>query len=612
MPLSRIAVGSCAALFALLLVAAFLHGGGGESFHILGTQVTPTVEMAGLPAPDFAAGRSEAADLDRLAGTGLVLVLLSSVTVLATLLGVIAAENLSLQGRLAIEVMLGAPPGWLVGAAARRWIRRLGVAAVLGALLCVGAVAAMAARAPSGTVFATPATWPFAAVVAVVVAVVLAIAALPVVALYRRGRPLSQEAESQHSTDPRPRQFGRVLLITLQLCIAVATLASAGLLVLAGESRPDAAPPAGPDTGSSIVGLVSPVGDSARDPARRAALFASALASLRDAPGTVAESLATPGAWIGRGPEVLALNECGGCSTGGMPHPVHSALVKHHAVMPGFFAERGLPLVDGGGFGTGAELAAVFGAENVAGEVVINEAYSRAHFQDPPAVGKRVAIGGLEGSWYVVVGVVRDASGSGLGASSSRYAVYYSAMQHPPERIELVASAAAPGSDLEDSLRVVREALAAVHGTELALGGFKSTEDELERVYGTAGWLGGGARGAGLLAAVAALAGMVGALRAHVRSRHREMGIRSALGADPSALHRMVLREALRIGAVGVGLGLWVAMLIAGALGPPGVPIFNPALFLLVALVFVAAAVVAALPGARLAASSDPRALMDG
>ena len=51
MPLSRIAVGSCAALFALLLVAAFLHGGGGESFHILGTQVTPTVEMAGLPAP---------------------------------------------------------------------------------------------------------------------------------------------------------------------------------------------------------------------------------------------------------------------------------------------------------------------------------------------------------------------------------------------------------------------------------------------------------------------------------------------------------------------------------------------------------------------------------
>lgn len=636
MPLYRTAIGSCAALVALLLAAAFLHGGPGDASHVIGTEATPTVELAGLPAAEWPAGRSELADLDRLAGTALLLLLLSSVTVLATVVGVIAAESLSLQGRRAIEVMLGAPPARLIGAAARLWVRRIGLAVALGALLCAAAVAFMGFGAPAGTFFARPAAWPFAAVVVLVAALALAIAVLPVAALYRRRWPLSRRAESRHSTDPRPRQFGRVVLITVQLCITVAILAGSGLLVVAGGGG--ARQGEGPGARNSVVGLLSPVGDSARDPVRRAALFESALAALSDAPGLAAESLATPGAWIGRGPEALVLNECGACSTGGMPHPVHATRVRIHAVMPGFFAERGLPFVAGRGLGTaggaaaGGEMAdpatAAAGADaatsarerngaavaaHAAGEVVINESYARAHFQDPPALGKAVQMGGLGAPWYEVVGVVRDASGGGLGASGSRYAVYYSAVQHPPARIELVAAVpAASGRGVEDSLRIVREALAEMPVQELALAGFKSAGHETERIYGTAGWLGGGARLAGLAAAAVALSGMVGALRAHVRSRQREMGIRSALGAEPRELRGMVLREAFRIGAVGVGSGLWATTLIVGVAGPPGVRIFSAPLFLVVAVVFVSAAVLAALPGARVAASADPRSVMDG
>ncbi len=605
MPLYRTAIGSCAALVALLLAAAFLYGGGGDSFHVIGTEVTPTVELAGLPGADRPAGRAEVADLDRLAGTALALLLLSSVTVLTTVLGVIAAENLSLQGRRVIEVMLGAPPSWLVGAAARRWVRRVGIAVVLGALLCGVAVVLMALGAPPGTFLAHPSAWPFAVVVVLVAALVLGIAVLPVMALYRRGRALAQEAESQHSTDPRPRQFGRVVLVTLQLCITVSILAGSGLLVAAGAAQPGIDTPDGAGQGAarSVVGLLSPVGDSARDPLRRAALFESALAALGDAPGLAAESLGTPGSWIGRGPELMALNECGACSIGGMPVPVQSARVKHHAVMPGFFAERGLSFAAGGGFTPDAAV----------GEVVINEAYARAHFRDPPVVGRGVLIGGPGAAWHEVVGVVRDSSGRGLGASGSRYAVYYSALQHPPAQIELVAGVSAPpDAGVEDSLEIVRTVLAELPVPELVVAGFKPASDELERVYGTAGWLGSGSRVAGVAAAVVALAGMVGALRAHVRSRQREMGIRSALGADPRALRRMVLREAFRIGAVGVGMGLWLTMLIVGAVGPPGVGIFSAPLFLAIAAVFVLAAVLAALPGARVAASSEPRSVMDG
>ena len=53
MALHRTAIMSCAALIALALAAALLlRGGGGDGpFHVIETAATPTVEVAGLPAP---------------------------------------------------------------------------------------------------------------------------------------------------------------------------------------------------------------------------------------------------------------------------------------------------------------------------------------------------------------------------------------------------------------------------------------------------------------------------------------------------------------------------------------------------------------------------------
>ena len=618
-PLHRTAIGSCAALVALVLAGTLLLRGEGEGpFHSVETTVTPTVEVAGLPVPDAPAGTSELADLDRLAGTTLVLVLMAAVTALVSLLGVVASENLSLEGRRLVEVMLGAPPRWLVGGAAKLWGRRVLVAVLLGSALAVLAATLIGRFTPPGVTLARPAAWAGVAGLGFVAGLVALCALLPVRSLYRPGRPLLREAESQHLTDPRPRQFNRVLLITLQLSVAVAILAGSGLFLLSGNETGSAGVDgAGAGGDHAVVGLLSPAGEAAGDPGARAALYESALSAVRAAPELVAETLATPGAWIGRGPEGLAVNECGRCSTGGMPHPIHAAQVKHHAVMPGFFAQRGLRFVDGRGFG--ADVLEEQGVINevvinevVINEVVINQAYARAHFLDPPVIGKNVALGGLAGDWHVVVGVVSDVAAGGLGASGSPYSVYYSAFAHPPAEIELVAALAAPPTDDEDSLRVVRESLAMIPGGELMLTALKPAADELRRVYGTAPWLGSGSRVAGILAAVVAVLGMVGALRVHVRSRMQEMGIRAAVGAEPVALKRMILREAFRIGAVGTGFGLWGAILVVGILSPPSVDVFNAPLFLAVALLFLGAAVAAALPGARLAATAEPRSVISG
>ena len=454
---------------------------------------------------------------------------------------------------------------------------------------------------------------------------------VPVVNLHRSGRPLLQRAENLQLTDPRPRQFNRVLRMTLQLTIAVTVITSSPLLVYSDRRGQVGAGPGvtarglqGETHAETVIGLVSPADPDRGEPAGRAALYASALEAVRSVPELVAESLATPGAWLDLGAEGMAQNECGRCSNGGLPEPIRVTRVKRHAVMPGFFAARGLRFVAGRGFresgalragaseGAGAGAAGVVAA--VLGEVVINQAYARAHFRDPPVVGKTVALNGPDEDWHVVVGVVADVPTAGLGASGSPYSVYYSALEHPPGEMELVVSAASRsgGAGTEDAERIVSRALASIPGDPVLLSNVRSAGDELGRVFGTAGWFGGGGRMAGVLAALVAVLGMVGALRVHVGARLREMGIRAALGAGPARLRRRIVGEALRIGATGTGMGLWGAMLVVGVFGPPGVEPFSAPVFLVVAALFLAAAVWTVLPAARLAATADPRSVMEG
>jgi putative ABC transport system permease protein len=62
------------------------------------------------------------------------------------------------------------------------------------------------------------------------------------------------------------------------------------------------------------------------------------------------------------------------------------------------------------------------------------------------------------------------------------------------------------------------------------------------------------------LAMILAAVGLYGVLSYSVSQRHRELGIRAALGAGRADLVRLVLREGLTVTLVGVALGLVAAM----------------------------------------------------
>ena len=629
----RSVIGCGAAVVALVLAAGLLVGGGdlpagllvvggdlpvggddlpvggGRSFHSVRAEVTPTVELPGLPLAQVSAGDVELRDLDSLAATTLILVAMAVVTALVSLLGVMASESLALEGRRVVRVMLGAPPRAMVRRTVRRWSWRMSWAALAGGGLAVAAALAMRELAPPGISFQRPSLAAAAAGLAAVAAITVLCAVVPVVNLHRSGRPLLQRAENLQLTDPRPRQFNRVLRMTLQLTIAVTVITSSALLVYSDRRGQVGAGPgvtAREPQGETMIGLVSPADPDRGETAGRAAVYASALEAVRAVPELVAESLATPGAWLDLGAEGMAQNECGRCSNGGLPEPIRVTRVKRHAVMPGFFGARGLRFVAGSGFRDSDAMAP--------GEVVINQAYARAHFRDPPVLGRMLALNGPEEDWHVVVGVVADVPSAGLGASGSPYSVYYSALEHPPEKMELVVSAASGLGDAgtEDAERIVSRAFASIPGDPVLLSGFRSAGDERGRVFGTARWFGSGGRMAGVLAALVAVFGMVGALRVHVGARMREMGIRAALGAGPARLRRRIAGEALRIGATGTGMGLWGAMLVVGVFGPPGVEPFSVLVFLVVAALFLVAAVWTVLPAARLAATADPRSVMEG
>jgi ABC-type antimicrobial peptide transport system permease subunit len=115
------------------------------------------------------------------------------------------------------------------------------------------------------------------------------------------------------------------------------------------------------------------------------------------------------------------------------------------------------------------------------------------------------------------------------------------------------------------------------------------------------------------LTAVAVTAiGLFSLLTAAVGQRRREFGIRTALGASRSAIHGLVLREALVIAALGLGLGAavgWIAVRSFSALHY-GVSASDPLSWTVVFVAIALATLAAAWRPARRAASVDPIRLL--
>jgi len=115
---------------------------------------------------------------------------------------------------------------------------------------------------------------------------------------------------------------------------------------------------------------------------------------------------------------------------------------------------------------------------------------------------------------------------------------------------------------------------------------------------------------------VLTMAGLFGVLSALVLRRSREIGIRKAMGADDSAIRRMILRDGARPVAAGTLMGLFLGVLVGFLLRatiPAAVQPFPLVAALIVALTVVPATLAACYFPARRAMRMDPNVtLKDG
>ena len=112
-----------------------------------------------------------------------------------------------------------------------------------------------------------------------------------------------------------------------------------------------------------------------------------------------------------------------------------------------------------------------------------------------------------------------------------------------------------------------------------------------------------------LLALTLAVAGVYGVMAYSVAARTREIGVRVALGAQPSNVFAMVVRQGLGACVAGLAIGMVGALALGGVLRRLlyGVSPTDAPTFLAVSAVLLAATLVACLVPARRAVRIDPQ-----
>src|SRR5580692_9958957 len=264
------------------------------------------------------------------------------------------------------------------------------------------------------------------------------------------------------------------------------------------------------------------------------------------------------------------------------------------SVSPGYLQTLGIPLKEGRNFtDTDAPKSELV--------VMINEAMKRQFWPNEDPVGKRVS-GDNGEHWATIIGVVGDVREFGLNHAPSPEFFLPESQGANPSAL-LIKTAAEPGSIARQITRAVHEVdpqAAVTHAMTLEQARYESMASP--RVTTTL---------LGLFAALALLiaaSGIGGIMALTVSQRVREIGIRIALGAQPSGILKMILGHGLLLASIGLAIGVAGALSLKGLVKSLlfGVAPADPVTFAVVGMVLGGVALLASYVPARRAASIDP------
>ncbi|MEY2538377.1 MAG: hypothetical protein QOG67_2117 [Verrucomicrobiota bacterium] len=263
-----------------------------------------------------------------------------------------------------------------------------------------------------------------------------------------------------------------------------------------------------------------------------------------------------------------------------------------------YFRAIGTPLLKGRFF-TAADNA---DAPHV---IIVNQALAKKWWPGGDAVGKRIVMGGMSADpkWINVVGIVADIRHAGLDAEP-KPEMYIPFAQNPYKTMILAVRSARDPRALISAVRAQIQGIDP--GQPVAnIRTFESVlSDSLAPRRLSVVLLGVFAGVAVLLATV----GIYGVMSFLVVQRTHEIGVRMALGAQRADVMRLVIGRALKLTALGTGIGLVMALVSTRALQALlySVSAFDLSTFLFVTFVLGAVAMAASYLPAQRATRADP------
>jgi putative ABC transport system permease protein len=244
---------------------------------------------------------------------------------------------------------------------------------------------------------------------------------------------------------------------------------------------------------------------------------------------------------------------------------------------------------------------------------LISEDFARELAAEPAgAIGKRIKTYAATDAWREVVGVVQRVHEAGLYEEAPSFVywpalvaqMYGSPVLGTQFAAFVIRSERAGAASL---MSEVRQAVWSVNGSVPITAERTMQElyaNSLARTSFTLVLL----AIAGGMALLLGIIGIYGVIAYVVSQRTREIGIRSALGAEPQQLKRMFLLHGLKLSGAGVVIGLVVAAALGRSMSSLlfGIEPLDPAAYLTAIGVILAAASLATYLPARRAATIEP------
>ncbi len=405
------------------------------------------------------------------------------------------------------------------------------------------------------------------------------------------------------SSVSRERSTTRNTLVVVQVALALVLVVSAALMIRTFQALSDVEPGFSEPATIQTVKTWIPTA-LFHDPAGYTRMQHEMIDKIAALPGVTAVGFsdAVPIEWPGMST---------GIAVDGQTPAAEQAQKHVKFVSPGYFAAMGTRMIAGRDV-TWSDLDA-------GGRVaIISEDYARELAGEPAgALGKRIRLAAFnQNPWREVIGVVQSIHEGGLYEAPPSM-VYWPAFSEnmfsnptvgtPVATFAIRSERAGTAAFVEEIRQAIRSVSASVPIAgertmlELYAGSVARTSFTLVMLAI-----------AGAMALALGVIGIYGVIAYVVAQRMREIGIRSALGAEPQQLTRMFLLHGLALSGVGIVVGLIVAAALGRSMSSLlfGIDPVDPAAYMAAVGVIVAAAALASYIPARRAATLDPMATL--